>query len=416
MSFHAIRQFACDRLVWVAVVFLVLALRDTSLLTAPRFWGEEGLYYYAPAWAGSPAEAVFGCPQDYYNLGCRLGSLFALLLPVEHAPLGTTVFALLVQAIPPLLVLRVARRCSWGRTATAAATAAMLIAPPIHETWLTSTGSAHYFVLAGALVVLYHDRLGLRWTGWLVALAAGLSSGYAFGLVPVAVWLAVRHRGTGRAALVAWLLAGLAVQVVAYASSDLAFSRGSVATPAIALAVMVTKCCVLPVAGLAAADHVGAHVLWQWHLGDFWWWSPLLALPIVLLWASIVRSGSRSAVLALACGHVLAATALVGSLGDKVGMVGGDALGRYFVPVNALHMLAAIEALRAGRRGWMRVVPLVLAVGGLVQGARQYFDRPAFYSAGPDWRSEVAAWRQDPTRGLATWPDAPGWVLHLPPP
>jgi hypothetical protein len=79
-------------------------------------------------------------------------------------------------------------------------------------------------------------------------------------------------------------------------------------------------------------------------------------------------------------------------------------------------MLAAIEALRAGRRGWMRVVPLVLAVGGLVQGARQYFDRPAFYSAGPDWRSEVAAWRQDPTRGLATWPDAPGWVLHLPPP
>jgi hypothetical protein len=391
MTSHVTRPLLSRQLPWIVAVFLVLALRNTDLLTAPRFWAEEGLLFYAPAWAGSATEAVFGCPQGYYNLGCRLGSLFALLLPVEHAPLGTTIFALFVQAIPPLLLLRVARRCSWSRTATAAATAAMLIAPPIHETWLTSTGSALYFVLAGALVVLYHDRLGLRWTAWLVALAAGLSSGYSIGLVPVAVWLAVRHRGTGRSLVLAFLLAGVAMQVAVYLASGLAFGgassaaqdiasgRGSFVTPDVALAIMATKCIVLPVAGLAAADYVALHVLWYMHIGTFWWWAPLLALPLALLWFAVVKSGSRVAVAALACGHLLAATAMLGGLGDKIGMIGGPAGGRYFVPINALHMLAAIEVIRADRRWWIRALPLVLVAGGLVQGAYECFDHPAVY-------------------------------------
>ncbi|MBL8729448.1 MAG: hypothetical protein JNM25_13515 [Planctomycetes bacterium] len=405
--------------VWVAAavaIVLVVALRNPDLLTSPRFWGEEGELFYQPACTGSLWHALTACPQDYYNLGCRLATLLALAVPIERAPLVTTVFALLVQVLPGLLILRLAQQGAFRPWTAAVAIAAVLLGSPMHETWLTSTSSAYYFLLAGAVTIVFYEALGLRATAWCIALATGLSSTYAIGLLPFAAWLAVRQPSRGRTIATLLLLLGLLVQTVIYLTNDSGVARTSDLPPAIAVAAFFAKVYVLPVGGLGVADRVGVELSWAIYEERFWRWTPLLLLPVVAMWAAVLASGSRTARQLFVCGHLLAVTALFGSLGQKHELIGGLAGGRYFVPISALHMLGTLEALRPRSRWWVRLLPAVFLGATLLQGVRQYFDLPPGFFQGPDWRAEVAAWRRDPSHAMATWPANAHWRVRLPPP
>lgn len=416
-----VRRDARSRVAWrvaaaVAAMVLFVALRDTDLLTSPRFWGEEGEVYYQPARTLGLREAILGCPQDYYNLGCRLATLLALLVPLEHAPLVTTCFALLVQVLPAALMLRLWQRGALGARATTVAAVALLLASPMHETWLTSTSSCYYLLLAGAVMFVYHEALALRLTVWCLALATGLSSAYAIGLMPFALWLAVRQPSRGRTISTLLLGLGLMVQAVVQLSEARAYDRTSDLTAAVGLAAFVVKVYALPVCGLELADRLAVPIKWAIYEERFWRWTPLLLMPVVAAWAAIFASGSQAARRLLLCGHVLAVTAVVGSLGQKHELIGGLVGGRYFVPIGALHALAALEALRTQSKAWVRALPALFLSAGLLQGARQYLDLPEGFYRGPDWRAEVAAWRADPSYAMRTWPANASWRIRLPPP
>lgn len=408
-------NFLRERWPWLLFVAAWVALLDVELWTQPRFWAEEAVYYYERVVGGTWREALFGCPQGYYSLPCRLGALLASFVPVEDAPLVTTLLAFVFQVAPGFVTVRLAHRSGWPWWWTSFAVAAVVMAPPIHETWLTTTNSAFHLVLTGALVMLFHETLALRRFAWLVVFVAGACSGYAIGLAPIALGMLLLRPSRERLVLTAVLFFAIGLEGVAWLTAGATQERGFGAPPDVVLATFVTKCVVLPLGGNALADHVGAHLLWGIVQHTFWWWTPLLVAPFALAWFVVLRSRDLAAITAFASGHALAATGVLFGLGDKYGMVGGEPFGRYFHPATSLHALAMVLVLRsAASAKWARVVAGCFVAAAIAQGAWQYCHRPAFYTDGPDWRAEVAAWRQDPSRPLAVWPTSERWRIHLP--
>ena len=86
---------------------------------------------------------------------------------------------------------------------------------------------------------------------------------------------------------------------------------------------------------------------------------------------------------------------------------------RYSFTPTVLFSLALL-ALASLARGRAHIIASALVVWLIVIGAHEYFvpQTPPF-AAGPDWRSEVATWRADPSRPLRIWPET--WSIHLPP-
>ncbi|MBL8747813.1 MAG: hypothetical protein JNK78_01540 [Planctomycetes bacterium] len=394
----------------VVAILATIALRVPSLWTHPRFWGEEGLRYFQFAWSRSLVDALTSVPQHYYNLGCQVSSQLALCVPLEHAPLVTTAFALLTQALPALLLLHIARRSAWSARSTAVAVAIAVFATT-HDAWLSSTSSANHLVLAAALLLQFAEVTALGPFAAGILVAAALSTPHAFALLPIAVLHArLRSRASRRAAYA--LGAGLAIQASVMLALGLPTGRTVSIEPEIALAVLTTKCYVLPIAGEAMADRIGAQMLVAYLDGTFWHWTPLIVGPVILFWGALLRTRNNHALMLAVCSYTLVAASVVGCLGHKSTLVGGLNQSRYFMAANALGVLAALEGARTGPRGWARWVLGTFVACALIHWIALY-SRPDPTAEGADWRTEVRAWRENPTHMLETRPN--GWALELPP-
>lgn len=399
------------RCVLLAVVALVLALRDPRLLTASRFWGEEGAIYFADAYSKPLANAFFGCVQGYYSLIHQLAAHLATLVPLEHAPLVTTLVALAVQMVPPLLVARLVHRLGMPTTARWAALAAALIAQPVHETWLTTTGSQYYLTLAAGLYVLFAEDLALPRLGILLAAIAGLSSPQTAAILPCGLYLAWRRPDRARRLAVLVLVLCVALQAIIHLSTTAAWQPRAGLPPSIALGTLFVKCYALPLVGPDGSFWCGLWLQFQIQQGTFWSWAPLLLLPIVGLWRLCWPSVPARWTLLL--GHSLLLMAVAGSLGDKLALVTGLAQGRYALAANVLHLLALLLALHDGLPRWPRRIALLLLGTCLVHGVYEYAILRDPCRSGPDWRTEVQLFQADPKYALRIWPEP--WRMTLQP-
>ncbi len=84
---------------------LLMWLRAPSLLVHPRFWAEEGTYWFQYASTHSLMQDLFFLfpPSGYLNLMANIGGVLssatARFLKIEYAPLATTIAAFLVQGL-----------------------------------------------------------------------------------------------------------------------------------------------------------------------------------------------------------------------------------------------------------------------------------------------------------------------------
>jgi hypothetical protein len=86
-----------QRLVFLALMILLIGFRAPELLLDPRFWAEEGALYFGNAHR-SPSWVDFFSPElGYYSLYVKMSVYLALVVPIENAPLVTTLSALLAM-------------------------------------------------------------------------------------------------------------------------------------------------------------------------------------------------------------------------------------------------------------------------------------------------------------------------------
>jgi hypothetical protein len=409
----------------VLAAAVAIVLRAPVLLLHPRLWAEEGIVYFAFAHAHGLWTDLTTSQLGYYSLVDNLAAaLAAKAVPLERAPLVTTLVALLAQLLPFVLILR-SKSTRWPNLRTKVlACIAVLVVPPSGEIWLNSINSQFFLCVVTFLLLLEPvDRPEpLRIALLLVSGFSGVVSCY---LTPLFLWKARRDKTLGARVEALTMTAATVIEaaIVFYHRAGPSGAAQRLALPTVntILAILVSKTVVLPLAG----GHVDDHFAF-WTLAALPRQSLVIRAELMVILAAILLPA-----LALALGHsrsrwtylaaygLLAVGSIVTSLErDKSSFV-HNVGGRYFYAPNAIVALglaegaAAALSLRIGRGFWLAALRLVVLLEAIVVSLAVYRATAIARPSWPDWATEVRAWRADPTHRLRVWPGNAVWDFPL---
>lgn len=398
---------------------LAIVLRRPRLWWAPRFWEEEGSIYLPFAWRHGLWDTFTRVYAGYIDLSANIPSALAVrLVPLEHAPLVTTLCAALFQWAPFGVIVS-SRAPFWSAPGKRLLGLLLVLAAPVtSEIWLNTTTSKFHLSLAAALLLLETPgaltRLARVLHGLLLAFV-GLSSPVSLFLAPLFAWKAWRSRHPSDLANLAVLGAVGSLQVLCVIGSgpDPAASRGGTADPLLLFPALANRCLMTPLLGARAtalvADRCSGFLPLAQH--------PLAAVVlnlsamVVLLGLCLlvrrtpsdrrVQLGGSAALVAI-FSYLAAASASV--VDDRMLFPLWNA--RYYFAPTCLLLLLLLETawstdpLTVTRS---RIARVLLALV-LVQGAWGFKSFNWMSPDWPAWSDEVAAWRRAPGRPLRVWP------------
>jgi len=379
-----------------------------------RFWAEEGTLYFAQAWTLPWWKALLTSSTGYLSLAANLGTLLArYAVPLESAPHVTTIFALILQTLPALLLTTA--RDAWLSRPVVLITAMLLLAmPPVcDEVWLNLANSQFHLALAAALCLVLDvpSRINGAPRALLLFLAP-LSAPISIALAPLFVARAIWERQKNRALQACCIISGTVLQLCLFYSP--VGRRGHLLGPGTLLSIFAVKHLAIPFLGEQEANLIADDVHGDIITGHY----PILAILAVLLAcsaliiATAVRRRPEPLWLLLAGGAIagLSYYAALDAGPSLITVVGGN---RYaFVPcmLTALALLsfAATAADRLSQIAWATLVWLLA-----ISVQQTILPQDAGFVVGPSWKTEIAKWRTNPNGPIAIWPS--GWTMHLPP-
>jgi len=154
---------ARDRWLLLAGFVLLTIWRMPAVIFEGRFWAEEATVFYVHAATTPWRQALFYSYAGYMNLGANAPAVAARhLVPIDHAPRITLVFAFAAQLCPALLL--VTSHAAWLRSRLALAASLLLLvaAPSSEEVWLNTLHSQFHLGLCVALILALEIEPGGR--------------------------------------------------------------------------------------------------------------------------------------------------------------------------------------------------------------------------------------------------------------
>jgi hypothetical protein len=385
---------------------------------------------------------LLAAPLDYLSLYTNVAVMLAAsAVPLERAPLVTTIAALLVQTTP-LVLLAVAVAPEWRHGRRYVAMAIVLFASLTDEIWLTTLHSHYYFALVAFLILLEPSDVG-RSRAVAYALLVGLSGltgPVPCFLLPLFAIKAYRSRRPAdvwqAAALAGGMVVHVAIALEDWVRNDLPLDHfitrdgggsGGGTNPGIGVGVPFFSCVVwmkmivLPLFSMDAADTL-ARPCQSIALGDFvvartvFAASSLVLVALALAW--LTEGLPRRLRWPLAGSLVLITTLTVLlSFGNKGAFLrNAVSSSRYAYVPGVLLLMLLLHGVRytPGERPDPRaVVSAVLLAVALIGGVARYPVTVRVMPTWPVWRDEVAAWRRDPAHRLRLWPET--FSMRLPP-
>ncbi len=375
-----------------------------------RLWAEEGPIFYQRA-ATMPAwDALFAPYAGYLNLLANAAPIVArALLPLEAAPWVTTGIGLLFQCLPAVLLLR--SRDGWLREPLVRVACLLLLAtPPVtEEVWLQTLHAQFHLALCCALILAFDVPQGTRrWFSFALLAAGPLCGPAAACLSPLFLLRAAIDRSRPRLAQGLVLGAASAVQFLFFYSHQNGRSHAIPLT--IAACVFAIKQVIVPFLGRSKAQTLAAGLQGRIEAGLFPLWAVIVAGAILAgLIAVVARRQLAAPAWMLASATLLFGVALYGSLSTGMGLLTVGEGGRYtFVPQVLIGLALVAVATGSRREAWVAraAVAWLIAVG-----VRDLPRSSPYIATGPDWRAEVAEWREDHSHPIAIWPQ--GWSMRL---
>jgi hypothetical protein len=191
-----------------------LITRDPSRLFHPRFWAEDGVFWYHDAYTYGAVSLLWPLTGYLQSLP-RLVALAAQPFPLVHAPLLFCLASLAIQLAPVGLLLS-ARAAAIIPSATARLLLAAFYVgmPNSGETFLILTDADwHLAILSCLLIILPAPRTAAaRYLQYATLLIGGLSGPFCLFLAPIAWWhVLTTRRDRGHGLVQAVLISGAAV-------------------------------------------------------------------------------------------------------------------------------------------------------------------------------------------------------------
>jgi hypothetical protein len=409
-----------ERCALLAVYMLLVALRLPRAWPHGRFVGEEGTVFLAYAWHRPAMDALWRSFGGYLNLAANAITLLDArlvrggVLPLEWAPYLTMAAAMLVQALPAIILLTGRGRWLASRRAIAAALLGIAIAPRTEEVFLNVLHIQFHLALCVALILALEIPTSRRARLLYAALLflAPLCGPSAIVLLPFFVLRAAMERDPARAMQAAILGAGAAIQLLFFFAPSPV--RGHLLDPGTLSAVMFVRLVVLPLGSALAASIVGLSTWASYAAHGHGWWlaSAGATLALGALLAVALRDRRDAAPWLVAPGLALAVVSFGGGMiAEKTSSLFDVPWGaRYqFLPIVLLY-LGLIAVARRWEGRWSRI-PAGLCYVVLLSGAISYGSPVRELSSGANWRDEVAMWRRDHDHPLLTWPHE--WLVDL---
>ncbi|MGE5558288.1 MAG: hypothetical protein ACM3WV_06700 [Bacillota bacterium] len=200
-------------LFFLAILALLMFLREPELLLQPRFWAEEGAVYFKTAYDLPWYKSLFMPQQGYYGLFPNLVAIIANLVPLEFAPGIATFFAFLVQLLPFVIIF-------WGKSSywdtiwkKVLISLLVLFTWATNEVWLNTINSQFYLVLTTFLILLTDSAATSKKQNifyYFMLVLSGLSGVVSTFLTPFFIYRAVKDKNKN-AAVQAWIITGCAI-------------------------------------------------------------------------------------------------------------------------------------------------------------------------------------------------------------
>jgi hypothetical protein len=384
-----------------------------------RFLGEEGTIFLAFAWHQPASAALWRSFAGYLNLGANAATLAVVklvrtgTLPLEAAPYFTMITALLFQMAPAALILTGRERWLADKWSIIACLLIIALSPMTEEVFANVLRIQFHLALCAALILAFDvpGSLGSRTSYWALLLLGPLCGPGAIVLLPIFALRSLIDKDRGRLAQTFALAAGSAAQLLLfYTSSPL---RGHLVDPTTLANILFLRLAAMPYASAPLANLLGRQIYATSLIRGIGWYSMALASLTYFVWLMRMTLRRNDAALWLIAAALSTATVSFGAgmlFIDPSQWFNVTAAQRYnFLPLTLLGI--GIVALSMRDRGNPYDVWRYLYMLMLISGAVTFFIPVTDLRHGPDWRSEVAQWRQNHDYKLAVWPK--NWLVDL---
>jgi len=412
----------------ILCAILLIVIRDVRYFTNPRFWAEEGTLHFAYSYNHPWYQALIHPQVGYLNFYPNLATVLATLVPLEFAPLVTTLAALLVQLIPIVIILLSSSMLWKGWLRKIIGSAIVLFVPLTNEVWLNTINSFTYFAAIAFLILLEDipQSSFKRWLFRILLIFAGLSGVLACSLIPLFFILAWLDKSRER-----WLQTAL-LSICAVIQLIMIFSfrgRGDISQRFFWIgfstlgATFWTQSILLFTTGYQNAHEWGKFFRFMFMKQPalfMLWGKSLFVAALALIGTATLNLTRRLRVIFLSSIAIMILLFTVFSIiPDKYSFFITGWHQRAFLAPNMIlgwMLLAGIRFPQGkGTSAFIRksvaclcAACLALALGW---GSYRYFTYRVPQSEWYDWRSEVTAWEENPQYQLRIQPDP--WKMEL---
>lgn len=422
---------------WVTLAVALALLRAPGLLFEPRLFAEEASIYLAYSRHHSALATLLlvptaDGPAGYMMLATNLVMALGKALPLELVPRLTSLAALFIQLTPVLAILWSRGQCWPTAPARVAAMLVLSLSPALDpEVWLTTLHAPIYLALAAAILLVADPPSSTsgRWAARLSLFFGAATGAYTTLLLPAFFWRSWQNRDREYRIQLGCVAAPALLQAIVYSLVRFGLETAP-ARPWPAWETLATSVAVHHLGrgyfGAVAADFLAQLTGLLPALGPAGTCSPehlrlagLVSLLLLGSFFTLAAREQRARLLLLALASSCALPALLAY---------GVPRGRYAVVAGVLAGLFASVLATAAEGSRRRLVARGLLVFVIATGAACFrWDPPQQLRGGtylsldppraarPDWAAEVAAWREQPSRGLRVWPytnDA-AWTFFL---
>lgn len=402
--------------VWLAAYlafFVALSFaKAPAVLIEPRFWAEDGAFYFTDFRSLDAWNALFYLTNGNYQFLTNALVYLATKAPLAHAPAVTTYGAYLIEALVVALIHAVVVGYRINRLAGLLLVAAWTLMPASYETWASATNVQWICSISMLLVLaLPHEAIERNFAKALVwTVLCGLTGVPSCMLAPGYLARAYTDRSKHFALLGVVLglcaLVQLAV-LMRYGAGDRVLNLN----PRILTLPMLLQTMLVPLFGvdwvgeLSAPLRQGARALSAFTV--------LAGLSLMLFAVAIAWRARRVPIVLIVAGLWILVSLVntFGALGPPLDLISGKGGARYYLfGAMCFCLLLAIGTTAPSRSGSGVAVALLLVILGAsaAQLGSPWFTQ---HTEGPSWKRELAKCAPSAPCAVAIWPD--GWSVKL---
>jgi len=414
-----------EELALLLISVLIIIFREYSFFTKPRFWAEEGMVYFSYASSHSFLTSLLKTYAGYYSLFNNLAAVLASrLVPLEKAPIVTTILAFLVQCIPLLIVIW-GNSTLWNTSFKKAIMIAIILFTPLSgEIWLNTINSRSFFCLSTVLILCEHVDVNQFKKNFYRALLiisplSGVDSCFLAPLYLIKAWITKQREAVVQAGIISiCALLQFIVVILWIQSGTMPKSRYFFPDiPMLGIIISIKNFAML-FCGLPATRVVSKYLLGAYKTGGsvfFILGYSCLLLDILFLSCLAMRLDNKEQIFILGGFLLLTLSSTYLAIDNKEDLINSWAGQRYYYVPNVLILSMLFHAvIHESKRKTSRIFSLFLSfllIVGLLNGIAVFKSSIISDESWPVWSKEVAQWKKDPSYSIKIWP--PGWKMNL---